>query len=459
MKPISASEILRKSAPRETLGQSFAHVNRFDRLQDISPAPSTRDRTDSFVSQKRKDREDCDSDTGDTYNKNKVSRYEEDEELELTLIESRISKVSTLCGKLTTEVQQQQLEVDEKVRSFLADIVEAIRETNEVQTKLLSLYKGKEATGTNGGKSRENPSNTQVTYSSVAASGSGLYNVANPGKAGAHRARRNMQGGLVAANSDERGNFSRNNAKDTPTETEEEKLQRKFSEAIKDAERSTLCFNLNMGNVPIMNKATISEKASLALTKMAAVKEGKSSSVPSPDSVAAIDDVTSLVTKMEFFGSSTKQYKGKDAGTFCTVPVKYQFRDKDQRIFAEKTLRDTCAVKCATPYPAIVRECIKQVIDHVRISHPEDYVKVTVSVKDFSLKASRRPQGKDRKWIEYPDLLRLPDEAWDVSAKKVPEGLRMFYLPEEITEEMLVSPGAEKQFSPTKSRRVSSGKK
>jgi hypothetical protein len=55
-----------------------------------------------------------------------------------------------------------------------------------------------------------------------------------------------------------------------PAETEEEKKVRKFSEAIRDAERSTLCFNLNMGNVPLMNKTTISEKASLALAKMAA---------------------------------------------------------------------------------------------------------------------------------------------------------------------------------------------
>jgi hypothetical protein len=28
-----------------------------------------------------------------------------------------------------------------------------------------------------------------------------------------------------------------------------------------------------------------------------------------------------------------------------------------------------------------------------------------------------------------PDLLKLPNEALDVSLKKVPEGLKMFYLP------------------------------
>ncbi len=204
-------------------------------------------------------------------------------------------------------------------------------------------------------------------------------------------------------------------------ETEEEKRVRQFNEAIRDAERSTLCFNLNIGNKPIMNKATIAEKATLALTTMAAKVEGKNRSVPSQEVIAVIDDNTSLVTNMEFYGSNTKQYKGKDEDkdpSFCTIPVKYQFKDREQRVFAEKQLRETCKVKCATPYPAIVRECIKQVVDHVRVSHPDDFVKVNVHAKDFALKLYRRPKGNNLPWIEYPDLLRLPNEAWDVTQKR-----------------------------------------
>jgi hypothetical protein len=228
------------------------------------------------------------------------------------------------------------------------------------------------------------------------------------------------------------------NSNSRKVETDEEKKVRKFAEAIKDAKRSTLCFNLNMGNKPIMNKTTISERATLALTSMAAKVEGKNSAVPSPETVAALDDVTSLVTSMELFGSNTKQYKGKEKDgknkddntpTFCTVPVRYQFKDREQRVFAEKQLRDLCKVKCSTPYPAVVRECIKQVVDHVRESFPDDYIRVSVMVKDFALKVQRRPKGKDLPWITNPDLLKLPNEALDVSLKKAPEGLKMFYLP------------------------------
>ena len=93
--------------------------------------------------------------------------------------------------------------------------------------------------------------------------------------------------------------------------------------------------------------------------------------------------------------------------------------------------------------------CIKQVVDHVRLSHPQDFVRVTVVPKEFSLKVSRRPPGTNLKWIDYPDLLHLPDEALDISAKKAPDGLRMFFLPSEGCEEMCTSPSkGEKPKSP-----------
>jgi hypothetical protein len=76
--------------------------------------------------------------------------------------------------------------------------------------------------------------------------------------------------------SDERGKLSGKQQTQTkPAETEEERKLRKFGEAIRDAERSTLCFNLDIGNVPKLNKHTISEKASLALAKMAAAEENR----------------------------------------------------------------------------------------------------------------------------------------------------------------------------------------
>jgi hypothetical protein len=96
----------------------------------------------------------------------------------------------------------------------------------------------------------------------------------------------------------------------------------------------------------------------------------------------------------------------------------------------------------------VVRECIKQVVAHVRLSHPDDFIKVNVHAKDFALKVYRRPKGKDLPWIEYPDLLRLPNEAWDITVKKVPKGLKMFFLPSEFDVDDDMHQSSQDQESP-----------
>jgi hypothetical protein len=428
MKPPLASAVLRKNAPRETLGQSFQHRNRYDKLRDVSPALSTRSRSDSVISQKRKVESGDDLLIGDL-NAAKVCRVEENEDEEIAILDSKMSKVSTMCGKMLTSVQQ--LEIQDPLRVILADLIETVRITNEVQEELHTKIKAR--------KCGHSPGNE---YLSSMWDSSDFP--AHPPPAGGKNKGNNRQkltGGLVHMSADDRGRLDGRSVKQPArTETEEERKMRKFQEAIKEAERSTLCFNLDLGNTPIMNKNTISERASLALTKMAANVEGKGKTIPSQDIIESLDDVTSMVTNMELYGSKTQTYKGKDSTGFCTVPVKYQFKDREQKAYAEKTLRERCKVKCSTPYPAIVRECIKQVVEHVRASHPSDYVRVNVVPKEFSLKVSRRPPGKDCPWVEYPDLLRLPDQALDVNVRKVPNGLRMFFLPEEPLEDMVTSP-------------------
>jgi hypothetical protein len=66
---------------------------------------------------------------------------------------------------------------------------------------------------------------------------------------------RKVIGSLFSSQVDERGNFKEPSVSQSKkVETDEQKKVRKFEEAIRYAERSTLCFNLNMGNKPIMNK-------------------------------------------------------------------------------------------------------------------------------------------------------------------------------------------------------------
>jgi hypothetical protein len=122
--------------------------------------------------------------------------------------------------------------------------------------------------------------------------------------------------------------------------------ERKVKQAIREAERKTLIFNLDMGNAPTMNKDTLSRKVTLALGAKATAGEHD---YDIKDAEEAIDDILSC-TKLDFLGTKTKKFSNKRNpqdprnDTFCTIPVKFEFKDKDTRIEAEKALRKICKV-------------------------------------------------------------------------------------------------------------------
>ena len=190
-----------------------------------------------------------------------------------------------------------------------------------------------------------------------------------------------------------------------------------------------------MGKVPIL--ILWLKKATLALATMAASREGKSSSVPSEEALATIDDILSMSKGMRFYGNKTRTYRNpRDSlsGSFFTIPVRYNFKDKDTKMHAEMALRSTCKVNCTTPYPTILRECIKQVIDHVKADYPDNFVRVTVDPGKFALKVARKLSARADEsgtadWKVYDSLIPLPKEALDISARSVPEGFRMSSFP------------------------------
>jgi len=376
-KPLSASDALRQVSPRKLLGNSLNN-NRFNFLREPSPAPSSPGKfRDRSVSVKRKSNEGnsyADVAAAGTSSSSQTAFYED--------ISETIAKVSSLCEK--TETALRSLGAEPEIIQVLQDLSDAVRFTNQIQRDMLiakvSLAPPKTA--------------KYVSLGSI------------PKKART----------IVVSSQKPAAEVSSD-----PPEV------RKFKEAIKEAERSTLVFNLDMGSVPILNMDTVSKKATLALTSMAAKAEGKNDSLPSMDAVAAIDDVLSVTKGMHFFGKATKPYKNaKDpnSGKYYTIPVKYNFKDKDTRIRAEITLRDRCKVNCSTPYPTILRECIRQSVDHFKAKYPGDLVRVQVDSANIALKVFRRPE-KGNQWVQLNKSIPLPNDVYNIGARSVPLGFKM----------------------------------
>jgi len=446
MLPISATNAIRQFSPRKTAGTPFFTQNRFGAFgafRASSPADSTRSESTNrgrsvSVSTKRKN-DDSPSYAAIAGGGSPYYGQAVDSSL-LEKIQTDIAKVSNMCDKVTHDFSKSG--VDSALFIPFNGICEALKLIVNVQQDVLTAITianaAKPVSIPQAGSYLKRPrqDTSQAFLLPPLSSSGGAFRPA--AAAGSSRAK-----------ATEQGNKDFDNQVD-PT-------VKKFREAVKEAEKATLIFNLNMGKVPIMNKNSMSTKATVALTEMAAATEGKSSSIPSADAVASIDDVLSMVKGMTFFGKATKSYSnGKDplSGSFCTVPVKYSFQNKDTRIRAETTLREKCKVNCSTPYPIILRETIRQSVAHIKAQFPDNHVRVNVDTANLGLKISRRPPNCPV-WKDYKHPVPLPPEVFDVTARSVPVGFKVTGLPEPDPDPKVLSDPASETMDTTVSQQSS----
>jgi hypothetical protein len=202
-----------------------------------------------------------------------------------------------------------------------------------------------------------------------------------------------------------------------PKETEEQVKKKKFAQAVKEAEKSVLLFNLDLGKVPIMNTTTIAKQVTTNITSKAALAEGKQNGRPTEDTIMELDDALSMSSGMDFFGKVTKPYQNKKNtqdpanGTYCTMPVKMNFKSKDARAHAEKLFRKKCNIACAVPYPQRLRLALNKSLTENKAAYPGCFIQIRVDTENFALVASRKT---DKGWINNYQVTPLDMQTMDL---------------------------------------------
>ena len=288
MKPKSASEILRQNSPRKTFGAGQFAGNRLSAFRAASPANSTRSSVSSFrdrsvsVSSKRKlDYTASGPSYADVTGSNPLKAFSGPSKESLAWAENmhtQLAQVKSLCDKTFQAIETE--DISPALANILGDITTALSKSCDIQAELSG------ALGIQfGSASRQTETHQSNGYAVLGAV---------PKKA-------RMEYNRV--------NLTSNQVKTTKPSLPEgppvDPTISNFRTKVKEAEKCTLLFNLDLGKVPVMNQNTISSKVTAALTTMAASTEGKTSSIPSEDAIAAIDDVLSVVKGMDFFGKTT----------------------------------------------------------------------------------------------------------------------------------------------------------
>ena len=448
LKPVMASAVLRDSSARSNL---FANRNRFNHLSNVSQFDS-RARSPSV---KRKLNDGSYANVARNSLPYPQSRKNtvpviacvppviiSSENLEK--LELNAAKVESICEKLHESILA--IPEENPVCPILRQFCEIFHIHNENNKIMAEAFRSAlaspvmpdaaaaaAAVSDSEMESDSEPASQMVSLGALPKARNSLFAGNRPSRQDRVRAsdsRDNSAGDRTGAGRD------RNDRSPTPTPS----VQR-FRDLVKDAEKSTVVFNLDMGRVPLINRETMGIKATAALTAMAAAVENRPANNPSADAIATIDDALSVAEKISFFGKSTKTCNnGKsNGGAFCSIPVCYSFPDRETRTKVEHVIRTTCKASCATPYPQALRECLKVALADGKLARPDDYCSVALDLPKLCLRMSWRAKNTSV-WSRYDRPIPIPECVIEAPTIVPQGGIKLENLPTHVIPPMGSSP-------------------
>jgi hypothetical protein len=105
-------------------------------------------------------------------------------------------------------------------------------------------------------------------------------------------------------------------------------------------------------------------------------------------------------------------------GKFCTVPAKLTFRNKDEKIRAEQSIRKLCKVRCSIPYPKKLRDIVNNMIQDGRKASPGNFIRFKVDAENLKVSAAASIHQGNNKY-KWEDLNISTDIPLDVLDKTI----------------------------------------
>jgi hypothetical protein len=189
--------------------------------------------------------------------------------------------------------------------------------------------------------------------------------------------------------------------------------EKKIRQAITRAERSTVIYDADLGNVPVMNKDTLARKVTILLHDKAR-REGEYHENPK-HAEEAVDDFLSCAS-LDFLGRGTKPFFNRKNledprnKTFCTMPIKLTWKTKEERIRGEQAIRRVCKTRCSTPYPRKIRGLIDEVLKEGQSAKPGCFIRIRINIPTLSIIAHAREGDK---WTDLNLRKPIPVDVLD----------------------------------------------
>jgi hypothetical protein len=189
---------------------------------------------------------------------------------------------------------------------------------------------------------------------------------------------------------------------------------KELKEAFATADRSAIIFDLDLGPSQVGNRQSLSRSLAAGI-RAAALAAAEGSGGDPAEAVRVAGDALSCAGDVTFLGQATRPYKnGRDGndpknGSFHTMPVKFEFEDRQQRIYFEQSMRK-CKLRASISLPPFMQKERTAFDKALRERYPDQLIMVRPDPDRVALIAFKK-KDKDPKWVECSETWIIPPSA------------------------------------------------
>ena len=190
---------------------------------------------------------------------------------------------------------------------------------------------------------------------------------------------------------------------------------KELREAFAVADRTAILFDVNLGSDSIGNRPGLS-RALAAGIRASALAAAEASGRDMAEAVRLAGDALSCACDVAFLGQASKPYKNvRDMqdpknGSYCTMPVKLEFEDSQQRIYFEQSMRTNCKLRASVSLPPFLQKEKTAFDKAMRELYPDYMIMVRPDPARCVLTAVRK-KDLSGKWTQCPEFWTVPPRA------------------------------------------------
>ena len=186
--------------------------------------------------------------------------------------------------------------------------------------------------------------------------------------------------------------------------------RRELVEALEKSDKEAVMFGVNLGAVGMAHRGTLNANFTADLQRKVLEKaEGKPEAVVS-ESLRIVEDALSCADSVDFMGPRSSPYVNQRegaTGSYCSMPVKLSFQDRDTRINFERTVRDNTGLRVIQSLPKPVRDEMTLFRKAMESRYPGKIILAKPNARNLIFTALMKNDG-DKKWEECRETVPIP---------------------------------------------------